>query len=82
MASSDRRENIFDLTEPIVGLFAEELESEVKTRLSNPRQLRRALTKRLGGIEYAATDFGRQVDRDEKTHAGSWLSRRPTPMAR
>jgi len=36
MTPSDRGENIFDFTEPVVGLVAEELEGEVKTRLADP----------------------------------------------
>jgi len=82
MPSSDRREDILDLTESVVRLLAEEFEGEVKARLADPRQLRRTLAKRRGRVENAAPDVGRKVDRDEETHSGNWLSRRSTPMAR
>ncbi len=82
MPSGDRRENILDLIHSLGRLLAEELEGQVKERLANPCELRRVLPKwhrRVGDI---ASDFGAEVDREEKTHAGFCVSRRPAPTAR
>jgi hypothetical protein len=70
VTSSDGGEDILDFAETIVGLFAEELEREMKARFVDPRQIRRALAERLGCVEHASADFGRQVDRNEETHSG------------
>ena len=69
MPSRDRREDIFDLADAFVGLLAEELEGEMNLWLANPGEVGGTLTKRLCRIENGATDFGREVDRQEETHA-------------
>ena len=67
--SSYRCQRVFDLTESLVGLIAEEFEREVKQRLAHPRELRRAITERRCRFDDIATHVGREIDREEKTHA-------------